>query len=160
MSPQSDDDSFAAIKMHASEKAVDHFKQGYNCAQATAAAFADDMGLDEETVLKVMAGFGAGMGGLRETCGAVSAMVFVAGALAGRYPPTDRAAKKALYDKVKQMIREFVDRHGTTNCGELLRSASCAVAPDPSERTEEYYAKRPCVRFVATAAEIVAKTLR
>jgi C_GCAxxG_C_C family probable redox protein len=146
--------------MDASEKAVGYFKQGYNCAQATAAAFADDLSLDEETILRLMAGFGAGMGGLRETCGAVSAMVFAAGAFAGGYPPTDRAAKKALYDKVKQMTQEFVDRHGTTNCRDLLLSASCTAAPDPSERTKEYYAKRPCVRFVATAADIIARTFR
>jgi C_GCAxxG_C_C family probable redox protein len=138
--------------MHASEKAVGYFKQGYNCAQATAVVFADDLSLDEETILKLMAGFGAGMGGLRETCGAVSAMVFAAGAFAGRYPPTDRAAKKALYDRVKKMIHAFVEKHGNTNCRELLRSASCTAAPDPSERTEEYYAKRPCARFVATSS--------
>jgi C_GCAxxG_C_C family probable redox protein len=146
--------------MHASEKAVGYFKQGYNCAQATAAAFAEAMGLDERTVLRVMAGFGGGMGGLRETCGAVSAMVFAAGAFAGNFPPTDKAAKKALYDTVKRMTRAFAQKHGTTNCGELLRSASCAALPDPSERTDEYYAKRPCARFVATAAEIIASTLR
>jgi len=146
--------------MHASEKAVGYFNQGYNCAQATAAAFADSMGLDEQTVLRVMAGFGAGMGGLRETCGAVSAMVFVAGALAGNLPPKDTTAKKALYDRVKQMVRAFDDKHGTTQCGELLRTATCAAMPDPSERTRDYYAKRPCARFVATAAELIATTLR
>jgi hypothetical protein len=31
--------------------------------------------------------------------------------------------------------------------------------PDPSERTSAYYAERPCARFVATAAEIIAETL-
>jgi len=106
-----------------------------------------------------MAGFGAGMGGLRGTCGAVSAMVFVAGAVAGRYTPNDKDAKKALYDRVKQMVGEFSKRHGTTDCGELLRSAACLPAPDPSERNAAYYAKRPCARFVATAATIIAETL-
>jgi C_GCAxxG_C_C family probable redox protein len=153
-------DRLAVITMRASEKAVGYFQQGYNCAQATAAAFADAMGWDEAAVLKAMAGFGAGVGGLRETCGAVSAMVFVAGALTGSHLPADKAAKKVLYDTVKRMVREFSDKHGATNCGELLRSASCAAAPDPSERTDAYYAKRPCARFVATAADIIAKTLR
>jgi C_GCAxxG_C_C family probable redox protein len=146
--------------MNASEKAVGYFKQGYNCAQATAATFAADMGLDEATILKAMAGFGGGMGGLRQTCGAVSAMVFAAGTLAGSRAPTDKAAKKALYDTVKAMVRAFSDRHGTTNCAELLRSAGCTAAPDPSDRTDEYYARRPCARFVATAADIIANTLR
>ena len=118
------------------------------------------MGLDEKTILKVMAGFGAGVGGLRKTCGAVSAMVFAAGALAGDYSPTDKPAKIALYDTVKQMVREFADKHGTTDCAELLRSASCSAPPDPSERTDAYCANRPCDRFVATAAGIIDQTLR
>jgi C_GCAxxG_C_C family probable redox protein len=145
--------------MNPSETAVAHFMQGYNCAQATAAAFADRIGLDEKTVLRLTAGFGAGMGGLRGTCGSVSAMVFVAGAVWGGYAPDDRAAKKALYEKVKLMVGRFKERHGTTDCAELLRSAACVPAPDPSERNSAYYAKRPCARFVATAAEIIAESL-
>jgi C_GCAxxG_C_C family probable redox protein len=144
--------------MDPSEKAVATFMQGYNCAQATAAAFAEPVGLDEKTIMRLMAGFGAGMGGLRGMCGAVSAMVFVAGAT-GSYDPSDRTAKKALYDRVKRMVGEFTQRHGTTDCAELLRSAACIPAPDPSERNSAYYAKRPCARFVATAAEIIAETL-
>ena len=105
--------------MNPSGKAVEYFKQGYNCAQAVAAAFVDEIGLDTQCVLRVMAGFGAGVGGLRNTCGAVSAMVFVASANAGNYAPTDRAAKRALYNRVRQMVRQFEEQHGTTNCAEL-----------------------------------------
>jgi C_GCAxxG_C_C family probable redox protein len=145
--------------MNPSDRAVEYFKQGYNCAQATAAAFADGIGLDEKTVMRLMAGFGAGMGGLRGTCGAVSAMVFIAGAVAGPYPPKDTATKKALYDRVKSMVHRFEERHETTNCADLLRSAACLPAPNPSERTDDYYAKRPCARYLATAADIIAETL-
>jgi len=146
--------------MSHSEKAVVFFKQGYNCAQATAAAFADELGLDEDAVLRMMAGFGAGVGGLRETCGAVSAMVFIAGVLAGHHAPNDREAKKSLYTTVRQMAKAFADKHGTTNCAELLRSASCQPATDPAERNDEYYVRRPCARFVASAAEIISRTFR
>lgn len=145
--------------MNRSEKAVTYFHQGYNCAQATAAAFADHFNMDEQTVLRLMAGFGAGMGGLRGTCGAVSAMVFLAGAAAGNYAPNDRESKKALYDGVKHMIGEFSKRHGTTDCGELLRAAAIHPAPDPSERNAAYYAQRPCARYVASAADIIAEAL-
>jgi C_GCAxxG_C_C family probable redox protein len=145
--------------MDPADKAIALFRQGYNCAQATAASFADRLELDEKVILRMMSGFGAGMGGLRETCGAVTAMVFVVGTVAGNYAPNDRASKKALYDTVKQMVREFSDRHGTTVCAGLLRSAACSADPDPSDRTDAYYAQRPCARLVATAAEILAKVL-
>jgi C_GCAxxG_C_C family probable redox protein len=133
--------------------------QGYNCAQSIAAAFAGDFALEEAMALKMTAGFGAGMGGLRGTCGAVSGIVFVAGLKAGAHTPEDRAAKKALYDLVKKMALEFSSLYETTCCAELLRKASCLSKPDPSERNAEYYAKRPCVRFVASAADIISRTL-
>lgn len=145
--------------MTKSENAVSNFNQGYNCAQAAAVAFAADFGLDEVTVLKAMAGFGAGMGGLRETCGAVSAMVYVAGLHAGDYAPADNVAKKALYDRVKRMVEEFSALYGTTCCRELLKKADCLPKTDSAERNAEYYAVRPCARFVASAAEILEKTL-
>lgn len=99
------------------------FKLGYNCAQATAAAFAEDFGLETSFVLKSMAGFGAGMGGLRESCGAISAMVYLAGLHIGTYPPDDLTTKTALYDLVEKMVREFTGRHGTTSCRELLEES-------------------------------------
>jgi C_GCAxxG_C_C family probable redox protein len=142
-----------------SDEAEALFMQGYNCAQATAVPFAGAFGIEESLVLRTTAGFGGGMGGLRETCGAVSAMVYVAGLHAGGYAPGDIAAKTALYDLVKSMVREFSELHGTTCCRELLEKASCLPKSDPSARNAEYYATRPCARIVASAAEIIARTL-
>jgi C_GCAxxG_C_C family probable redox protein len=142
-----------------SDEALALFMQGYNCAQATAVPFAGAFGIEAALVLRSMAGFGGGMGGLREICGAVSAMVYVAGLHAGGYAPGDIAAKMALYDLVKTMVREFSEVHGTTCCRELLEKASCVPNPDPSERNVEYYATRPCARIVASAAEIISRNL-
>jgi C_GCAxxG_C_C family probable redox protein len=142
-----------------SDRAEALFKLGYNCAQATAAAFAEDFGLETSFVLKSMAGFGGGMGGLRESCGAVSAMAYLAGLHIGTYAPDDLTTKTALYDLVKKMVREFTERHGTTSCRELLEKAGCLPSPDPSERTAEYYAARPCAHLVASAAGIIASRL-
>lgn len=142
-------------RMNHSEKALSYFMEGYNCSQATAAAFAEDFNLQKEAIFKMMAGFGGGIGGRRETCGAVSGMVYVAGLLAGNYPPEDRTSKKALYDLVKKITYKFEEKFGTTSCKELLLRASCEPKPDPSERNATYYAKRPCARFVEYAAEII-----
>lgn len=141
------------------DKAVAYFNQGYNCAQSVAVAYAKDLGLDDGMMLKMTAGFGGGMGGLRETCGAVSAMVLIAGLRSADYPPNDTAAKQRQYALVRRMVQEFTEEHGTTCCRQLLKNASCSFTIDPSERNPEYYRKRPCVRFVATAATIVARWL-
>ena len=42
------------------------FLQGYNCSQSVVAAFAPQLGLTEETALRLSAGFGAGIGRMRD----------------------------------------------------------------------------------------------
>ena len=140
--------------MKHSDKAEALFMQGYNCAQATAAAFAEDFGLEPSFVLKSTAGLGAGIGGMRETCGAVGAMAYLAGLHIGPYAAGDTSAKTELYALIKKMVGEFTELHGTICCRELLEKASCTFNPDPSERTAEYYASRPCARIVASAADV------
>ncbi len=143
--------------MNHHDRAVAFFMEGYNCAQSTAAAFAEDFGLSTDAVMKMVAGFGGGIGGLRETCGAVSGMVFAAGLHAGDYPPDDLAAKTRLYDLVKEVNAEFKELFGTTCCRELLEKAGCEALSNPSARTEAYYAERPCARFIGAAAAIIAR---
>ncbi len=67
------------------ELAEELFLKGYNCAQAVAGAFAEDIGMDFDTAVKTVSSFGGGMGRLREVCGADSGMFFVAGAVCGYY---------------------------------------------------------------------------
>lgn len=144
---------------HYAELAEACFREGYNCAQATGAPFAEALGLPRDLVLRGLAGFGGGIGGLRQTCGAVSAMAFVAGLHGEALAPGDLAAKTALYDTIKRMRGEFVARHGSDCCRELLERAGVVPAADPSARSEAYYAERPCAALVASAAEIIARTL-
>lgn len=60
-------------------KTIELHKKGYNCAQAVACAYCDLVGVDEDTMFKMAEGFGAGMGGMEGTCGAVSGAVLLAG---------------------------------------------------------------------------------
>ena len=52
--------------------------RGFNCCQAVACTYCDLFGMDEETAFKACEAFGAGMGGMEGTCGAVSGAVFLA----------------------------------------------------------------------------------
>ena len=65
------------------QRAMGFFLDGYNCTQAVVLAFADLIGMDEKTLLRMSSSFGGGMGRLREVCGAVSGMFLVAGFLYG-----------------------------------------------------------------------------
>ena len=135
------------------EKASKMFYDGYNCAQAVAVAFCDVTGLDEKTTAKMISPFGGGMGRLREVCGAVSGMLFVLGCLYGYDESTDDEAKKQTYQQVQELAKAFQAQNGSIICREILKNPP--TDPNPFPRTEEYYATRPCVRMVATAAKLM-----
>ena len=134
-------------------KAADLFLEGYNCAQAVAVAFCDVTGWDKDHTAKLVSGFGGGMGGLREVCGAVSGMYFVLSCLYGYQSPTDDEAKKLLYAQVRELATKFQEENGSIICRELLKNIP--HDPNPSPRTAEYYAKRPCARMVMVAAKLL-----
>ncbi len=135
-------------------QAAELFCSGYNCAQAVAAAFSDVTGLSPEFSAKAVSGFGGGFGRLREVCGAVSGMTFVISNLYG-YDAPDPDKQAALYALVQRLLGQFRNEAGALVCRELLDKPSSD--PTPSPRTAEYYAKRPCARFVILAAQILDK---
>ena len=138
------------------EKAKALFENGYNCCQAVLCAYADELGIDQNTALKIASSFGGGMGRLREVCGAVTGMFFIAGILHGYSNPTDKKAKDEHYRLIQNLAEEFKTVHSTYICKDLLQVAG-KQSPVSEERTPEYYKTRPCVRFVITACEILDK---
>ncbi len=142
------------------KKASDLFHAGCSCAQSVVAAWSDAFGLDEKTAMRVSCGLGAGVGRLREVCGAVSGMAILAGLKHGNDVPGDADAKALTYEVVQQMARVFHQRHGSLICRTLLGLDKAEGGSTPSARTSEYYAKRPCAALVATAAELVGRFLQ
>lgn len=140
-------------------RARELFLSGYNCAQSVAAAFAPEMGMTEQQVLRLISGFGGGLGGLRVTCGTVSAMCMVMSWIHGYDEADDFEGKKHLYATEQRMAARFTDQYQTLCCRDLLVSAGVEVKNTPSERTPEYYRKRPCVRYVEASAGILADEL-
>lgn len=137
------------------EAAKCFFKTGLNCSQAVAAAFADEINMDKETVKRLTLGFGGGMGRMREVCGAVSGMTFVISAVYGNED------KGKVYERVQAVAEEFRKANGSIVCRELLGLTSKgADSPIPCERTNEYYKKRPCPELVAMCADILDEYLK
>lgn len=60
-------------------QAAEYHARGFNCAQAVACTLAPAVGLDPQTAFTLTEGFGAGMGGMTETCGAISGAVAIMG---------------------------------------------------------------------------------
>lgn len=135
------------------EKAIELFKEGYNCAQSVFLAFNDVMGLDKATALKLSSSFGGGIARLREVCGAVSGMCMVLGVLYGYDSPTDMEAKKAHYAFIREATEKFKAENGSIICRDILGDP--AHGGDPEPRTDSYYKKRPCAEYVGMCAKIV-----
>ena len=139
--------------MNHSEKALENFLNGYNCSQAVAVAFCDVTGMKAEYAARLASSFGGGVGRMREICGAVSGMLLVAGLLYGYDTPGDDVRKKEHYALEQSLAGQFRDREGSIICREILKNPPSD--PNPTPRTADFYAKRPCGRLVALAAEIL-----
>ena len=154
------------IEMRA-QRAMELFKQGYNCSQAVFAACADLYGItDEQLALRLSASFGGGMGRMRLVCGAACGMFMLAGLHNGSATPHDNDGKMANYAFVQQLAGEFKNTYGSLICAELLGLApkgSCPTKleldPRPEERTPQYYEKRPCSEMVAQAVRIYLRNI-
>lgn len=140
-------------------RAKELFLEGYNCAQSVFLAYADVVGMESELAATISAPFGGGMGRLREVCGAVSGMTMVAGMLYPNSRPNDTPRKKATYAAVQDLAERFRAENGYIVCRELLGLATQKDNPTPSERTEEYYKRRPCAEYVEIAARIVGEKI-
>ena len=89
------------------------FLKGYNCSQSVVAAFAPQLGLTEETALRLSAGFGAGIGRMREVCGAFCGVVTVLSMVYA--DPTDPKDKSRMYALVQQAAEQYRTRNGGLN---------------------------------------------
>lgn len=129
--------------MTKSEIAVEKHRKGYNCCQAVACAFAEEIGMDESILYKVCEGFGGGMGSGLGVCGAMSGAAVVAGLVNSDGNIEHAGQTKAKSTRAAaQMQMEFVDRAGALACKEIKMG----------KRTS-------CDECIAIAAEAVEKML-
>ena len=138
--------------MNAEARALDYFHQGYNCAQSVFAAFAAQVGMSDEAALRFSSAFGAGLGRMRGTCGAFSGLCMVAGFCQGNLT-VQPEEKERIFTLTRALADDFKAEFGTLTCRELLHlDEEMEPSARPNERTEAYYAARPCERCVAFCA--------
>ena len=84
-----------------------------------ACAFAEEIGVPEETLFAAAEGFGLGMGGMEATCGAVSGAVMLAGFKNSCADPKNPKTKAATYQLTREITRQFAERNHALVCKEL-----------------------------------------
>lgn len=118
--------------MDRAKKAVENHKKGYNCAQAVLCAFSDKTDMTEDELFRLSEAFGGGMGGTQGICGAVSAMVFLAGLkLSAGVDSLPETNKLKSYAFAKELMDEFEAMNTTLMCsrlkGEQIRSCDGCI---------------------------------
>lgn len=101
------------------ELAIANHDKKYNCAQAVACAFSEEIGVDETTLFKACEGFGLGMGCMECTCGALSGAITLAGFQNSDGNTGDPGTKASTYQLSKQLVSRFKEKTGSTICKEL-----------------------------------------
>lgn len=91
------------------EKAVEYKHSGCNCCQAVLLSYAEEIGADEDTLRRIGAGFGMGMGCMESDCGALIGAVMADGLMNNRRNPAN----------ARKLRSSFREKCGAVVCGEL-----------------------------------------
>lgn len=107
-------------EMKLKEKAAVNFSRGYNCCQAVACTICEKYGVSREDMFRMAEGFGSGIGGLKDTCGAVTGMFLII-SLANSGGNMEEPARTKLdtYAKFQEAARLFAERRGSLYCRDL-----------------------------------------
>lgn len=136
-------------------EAIECFSNGFNCSQAILSTYCEQFGLDKKTAMKISCGFGAGMGRLGETCGAVTGAYLLIGLVYGKFSKEDDQAKEKTYALIQEFAKRFEERNSTTACRELL--GVDLISGDKQIAAAQV--KSVCPKVVRDAAEIIEEVL-
>jgi C_GCAxxG_C_C family probable redox protein len=142
-----------------SEEAGKVFEGGFNCAQSVLAPFARDYGLSDDTAYRLASVFGAGMGRMQGTCGAVTGAFMALGLRHGFSSPKDPEGRARILGKSKEFVAEFKKEFGTISCRELL---GCDLNTDEGRNKHEEDNQREliCRKCVEAAAGFAEALMR
>ena len=96
--------------------------------------------------------------GLGRMCGALSGAFMVLG-LQFQDNDDEKKARYKTYDLVREFVRRFESRHGTTLCRDLLGGADLSTEDGRQEASERKLFETVCRKYVRDAAEILEDML-
>ena len=140
------------------DRAVSCFGERFNCAQAVLSVYAEELGLDRETALRISSPFGAGMARMGATCGAVTGAFMAIGLKHGRTRAEDEDAKERTYELMHEFVKRFKARNTSVLCNVLL--GFDVSTPEGRQRAAEKDTHaNVCPKYVQDAAEILEELI-
>jgi C_GCAxxG_C_C family probable redox protein len=141
--------------MKKTDKALDYFRNSFNCSQSVISAFGTDYGLSEDTCLKMGCAFGGGMARQQLICGAVTGALVVIGLRYGKALNDPDDKKQVTYNKTREFFSEFRKIHGSVSCKELLNGLDLNDADDYQKIIDRNLFVTRCEKCVSDAVAIV-----
>ena len=136
-------------------KAKSRFKNGYACSQSVLSTLAPDLGLDEETALKVASAFGGGMARHGEVCGALTGALMVMGL---KFGSLNTGEEEAVRTASQELMRRFEAENGSLLCRELL--GYTLIVPEELEKARQSGVfQTRCPLFVQSATELAKEII-
>lgn len=139
------------------KKALAMFDQGFHCSQIVLSAFADELEMDEEELLKISAPFGMGMN-RGFTCGCLTGGLMAIGLKFGPFEPHTSKEEEDMDSRRTELFDRFKEKFGAITCNELL-GGDMADPADVSRVSAEGKFVSHCPRFVAEACRILEDIL-
>lgn len=140
------------------EEAISLFKKGFRCSQAILSTYGIQFGLDQDLALKLASPFGAGMGSLGNTCGAVTGAFMVLGLKYGNSKVGEIKKKEKAYEITKEFVERFKSRNGTIMCKDLL-NCDISTFEGRNKAVKEKIFIEICPKLVRDSAKILEELL-
>lgn len=137
--------------------ALEHFRNGYNCAQSVLSVLAPDLGLDQDTAMKLSSPFGSGIAYMQETCGAVTGALMAIGLKYGKGEHGTPEDKERAYDFSRHFLTEFKHLHGSVCCRTLMDNLDMSTPEGMAEIVHRNLFQLKCANHVLTAITIAQK---
>lgn len=137
--------------------ALNKFSRGYACSQAILTEYCELFDLDDETALKISAGFGGGMRNGR-TCGAVTGAIMVLGLKFATQNCEKADDRKKVNEAVVEFTKRFEQLQGSTDCEKLL-GCNIATADGMRKAKDENLFFTICPKCIKSSAEILETML-
>jgi len=140
--------------MGKSEKAIDYFRNRFNCSQSVFTVFGTEEGISEDISLKVSCAFGGGMGRQQLTCGAVTGALMALGLKYGKALIDPEEKKQQTYALTREFFQKFTELNGSVNCKVLLDGLDMNNPEDHKVIMERKLFDLKCEKYVVDAVEI------
>ena len=136
------------IATEARNKAGNYFKTGFNCSEAVFLTFREYLAPEiSPEMVKLVTGFGGGLGQAGCLCGALTGSVMALNMLKGRTTPQDK--RDAAYDLARRFHDRFEEKFGYTCCR--------ALNPHPFETKEHL---KNCIKITGNTAKLLMEFLQ